>query len=95
MRLDNSIGINRWLRLTDVEIGPMTWKAGPLIEVVGVETRILLFCRTTITNQALVDREGSSYYYLLLTPRVFLPSPSHAWSTMSSSGMDEAVRVRN
>jgi len=39
---------------------------------------LLLFCRATITNQALVDREGSSYY-LSLTPRVSLPpSPQSA-----------------
>jgi len=31
--------------------------------------------RATITNQALVDREGSLYYYLPLTPRVSLPPP--------------------
>jgi len=31
----------------------------------------LLLCRAIITNQ--VDREGSSYYYLPLTPRVSLP----------------------
>jgi len=34
--------------------------------------RSLLY-RATIINQALVDREGSSYYYLLLTPCVSLP----------------------
>jgi len=32
-------------------------------------------CRATITNQALVGREESSYYYLPLTPRVSLPLP--------------------
>jgi len=40
--------------------------AGPLIE-------ILLPCSVIIINQALVDREGSLYYYIPLTPRVSLP----------------------
>jgi len=144
---------------------------GPLIEVVGVETRVeweadnstkfllclskpdwlLLFCRAKITNQALVDREGSLNYYLRLSlhachylhhlnqrsrsPCRWYQAPLciqkhkavrelvnhnwelhsllwlvnsstayvlecglmdwYAWYTMSSSSMDEAVRVRN
>jgi len=36
-------------------------------------------------NQALVDREGSSYYYLPLTPRVSLPSPSQSAVQVSMS----------
>jgi len=36
--------------------------------------RLLLLCKATITNQILIDREGSSYYYLPLTPRVFTPT---------------------
>jgi len=31
---------------------------------------LLLLCRATPTNQALVDREESSYYYLPLSPRI-------------------------
>jgi len=38
-----------------------------------------------ITNQALVDREGSSYYFLPLTPRVSLPPPSQSAVPVSMS----------
>jgi len=44
---------------------------------------VLLLYRATITNQTLVDRERSSYYYLPLIPRVSL-YPHHlnqrSWS---------------
>jgi len=46
-----------------------TYRTRPLIAVVRVET----LCRVTIINQVLVDREGSSYYYLLFTP-LFTPT---------------------
>jgi len=33
-----------------------------------------LLCKATLTNQALVNREGTIYYYLPLTPRVSTPT---------------------
>jgi len=50
--------------LLDFSLSPSTWRTGPLIAEVGVETRM-----------ALVNKEESSCYYLPLTPRVSLPLP--------------------
>jgi len=46
---------------------------------------LLLLCRVIITNQTLVDREGSLYYYLSLTPRVSLSSPPQSAVQVSMS----------
>jgi len=45
------------------------WRLGPLIGVVGVEA-------PTKAWLVLIDREGSYYNYLPLTPRISLPPPS-------------------
>jgi len=44
-----------------------------------------VLCRVIITNQALVDREESSYYYLPLIPRVSLPPPPQSAVQVSMS----------
>jgi len=61
-----------------------TWRPGPLIEVMGMKTR-WSEKGVIITNQALVDREGSLYYYLPLTPRVSLPPPPQSAVQVATS----------
>jgi len=50
---------------------------------------LLLLCRATITNQVLVDREGSKYYYLSFTPCVSLLPPLQSAVQVSMAAFGE------